>query len=193
MARLFISYKRDEQDYAFALRHWLMEAEGWPDDDIFIDRTKLRAGNRWADLIFAEAEAAEVMLFLASEASLHPDSFCYRELRCARGVTLAMTIKGINPRDERLKRALPHGAAARQIASLDQQPTEPFAFVSPIDNTHGSANLNRRQVESLAQTFRELGVVPNSFSWTPTEAGPYPGLRPLQEGDEVLENHGICR
>jgi hypothetical protein len=186
MARLFISYKREEQDHAFALRQWLMDAQGWADEEIFVDRTKLEAGDAWADMIFAQAEAAEVMLFLASEASLHPDSFCYCELRRAKGVTLAVTIKGVSPDDKRLHRALPYGASMRQIAALDQQPTDPFPFVSPIDNTHGSVNLNRRQVESLGDTLRDLGVAPNSFLWQAKPEGPYPGLAALQEGDEAI-------
>ena len=56
MARLFISYKREEQDYAFALRQWLIDQQGWSDDDIFVDRAKLRGGDEWADTIFTQAE-----------------------------------------------------------------------------------------------------------------------------------------
>jgi hypothetical protein len=186
MARLFISYKRQEKDYAFALREWLIKERDWGDEDIFVDRTKLEAGDAWAEMIFAEAEAAEVMLFLASEASLHPDSFCYRELRRANGVTLTVTIEGVNPDDVRLHRVLPYGATARQIAALDQQPTDPFPFVSPVDNTQSSVNLNRRQVESIGDTLRDLGIAPNSFEWQAKPDGPYPGLAEMQEGDKAI-------
>lgn len=55
MARLFISDKREKQDDAFALRQWLIDAQGW------------------ADMIVREAESAEAMLFLASEASPQPE------------------------------------------------------------------------------------------------------------------------
>ena len=186
LARLFVSYKREEQDYAFAIREWLIGKHGWLPEDIFVDLDYLRAGTDWAEKLFAEAERAQAMLFLASEASLEPESFCYRELRAARGTILAVTIKGLAISDERLARALPQKALARQIAALDQQPTVGFDFISLTDGRTGTIALNRTQVESIAETLRELGVAPNSFKWAPSDAGPYPGLRPLMEGDEAV-------
>ena len=186
MARLFISYKREEQAHAFALRQWLVDKQDWPSDEVFVDREKLHAGDSWANKIFREAEACEAMLFIASEASLRPDSFCYKELQRARGVTIAVTIGGLRPEDERLRSALPHGADARQITALDGQPTDAFSFVSPVDGTHGAIALNRAQVESIGQTLRDLGIAPNSFTWKVTDEGPYRGLGALQEGDEAL-------
>jgi TIR domain len=185
MARLFISYKREEQAYAFALRQWLIDKQDWPSDEVFVDRDKLHAGDAWVERIFREAEACEAMLFLASEASLKPESFCYRELQRARGVTIAVTLGGLKPEDGRLRSALPHGADARQIAALDQQPTDAFSYVSPIDGSHGAIALNSMQVESIGQTLRDLGVAPNSFTWKANPDGPYRGLGALQEGDEA--------
>jgi hypothetical protein len=124
MSRLFISYKREEQAYAFALRQWLIDAQDWSPHEIFVDLDKLHAGDTWAGMIFREAEACEAMLFLASELSLRPDSFCYKELQRARGVTIAVTLGGLSPDDERLRSALPHGADARQITALDGQPQQ---------------------------------------------------------------------
>ena len=186
MARLFISYKREEQAYAFALRQWLIEEQDWPPHEVFVDRDKLHAGDAWVAKIFSEAEACEAMLFLASEASLRPDSFCYKELQHARGVTIVVTLGGLAPEDERLQSSLPYGADARQITALDGQPTDAYSFVSPIDGTHGAIALNRTQVESIAQTLRDLGIAPNSFTWKVTPEGPYRGLGALQEGDEAL-------
>ena len=48
MARLFISYKREEQAFAFAIRQWLIDRQDWPPDEVFVDRDKLRAGDEWA-------------------------------------------------------------------------------------------------------------------------------------------------
>ena len=186
MARLFISYKRQEQAYAFALRQWLIDKQDWPPHEVFVDRSELHAGDSWANKIFREAEACEAMLFLASEASLKPDSFCYKELQRARGVTIAVTLGGLSPEDERLRSALPHGADARQITALDGQPTDAFSYVSPVNGTHGAIALNRAQVESIGQTLRDLGIAPNSFTWKATPEGPYRGLGALQEGDEAL-------
>jgi hypothetical protein len=36
-----------------------MGAQGWTDENIFVDRTRLKAGDAWADMIFAEVEAAD--------------------------------------------------------------------------------------------------------------------------------------
>src|SRR5262249_25043977 len=83
-------------------------------------------------------------------------------------------------------RAVRHGRGSRRTRTLDKAPTEPFRFVSPITNADGSAQLNAGEVGSIGRILRDLGIAPNSFSWTPTEAGPYPGLRPLMEGEEAL-------
>jgi hypothetical protein len=77
LARLFISYKRQEQNYAFAVRQWLIDAQGWSAEDIFVDVGHLTAGVEWERKLLAEAETAEAMLFLASKASLDIRSFCY--------------------------------------------------------------------------------------------------------------------
>jgi hypothetical protein len=186
LARLFISYKREEQAYAFALRQWLMDVQGWSSEDIFVDVGHLTAGVEWEKKVLAEAEAAEAMLFLASEASLDPESFCYRELNRARGQVLAVTIKGVSFEDKRLLRAVPDRDRRRQIAALDAQPTQPFPFV--FEGRNGSAPLNAAQVESIGATLRDLGIAPDSFAWTPTtdDPYPYPGLKPLMEGKEAV-------
>lgn len=85
MARLFISYKREEQTYAFALRQWLMDVQGWAGEDIFVDVGHLHAGVDWEVRLLAKAKAAEAMLFLTSDLSLDIRSFCYRELQHASG------------------------------------------------------------------------------------------------------------
>jgi hypothetical protein len=87
--------------------------------------------------------------------------------------------------NERLRRAIPIRAWSRQITALDTEPTRAFPFISPIDNTNGSVRLNAREVENIGRVLRDLGIAPNSFSWKPDAAGPYPGLRPLMEGDEA--------
>ncbi|MBU6303602.1 MAG: hypothetical protein KGS60_18810 [Verrucomicrobia bacterium] len=172
--------------YAYAVRHWLISEQGWTGNDIFVDASHLHNGVEWERKLFAEAEAAEVMLFLASDDSLDRRSFCYKELQRAKGQILAVTIRGISFSDDRLDDVLPEFAKTRQVTALDQEPTEEFPFVSPVDQTTGSIPLNRTRMEGIGLTLRELGVAPNSFAWNPSPAGPFPGLRPLQEGDEAV-------
>jgi hypothetical protein len=189
VARLFICYAREDQSYAFAIRQWLIGEQHWRAEDIFVDVDRdhnMPVGIEWKRTLLEQAEAAEVMLFLASEHSLKPESFCRQELKHARGQILVVTIGGIQFDDPRLLEVIPDRARSRQITALDREPTRPFPFVSPFNNTNSSAQLNAREVENIGQILRDLGVAPNSFSWTPTAAGPYPGLRPLKEGDEAL-------
>ena len=186
MSRLFISYKSEEQNYAFAVRQWLMDEQGWSSEDIFVDVDHLRAGEQWEQKLLAEAKAAQAVLFIASRASTDPRSFCYRELQASEGHVLAVTIGGLEAGDPALIKALPNRARSGQVTPLDRQPTTPVAFVSPKDNTNGSANLNIEELDSIASTLRDLGIAPDSFHWQFNPEGPYPGLKALQEGDEAV-------
>ena len=189
-SRLFISYKRTEHEHAvaFAVRQWLIDSQGWSGDDIFVDLDNLHAGMDWEEALLAHAEAAQAMLYLASDASVEENSFCRREVGHAKGTIITVTLGGLSPADPRLANILTYKAKALQIAPLDQQPTEPFKFIALNTNKTGSADLNPRQLQSIATTLRNIGVAPNAFTWTPSPASPYPypGLRPLQEGDEAL-------
>jgi hypothetical protein len=186
LARLFISYKREEQSYAFAVRQWLIDVQGWRSESIFVDVDQILTGDPWKQKLLKEAKGAEAMLFLASDLSLNVNSFCYEELQHATGQILVATIGGVQPGDDRLQRAIPNHAKSRHIGALDREPTEPFRIVSPRNNINGSAQLNPREVENIGRTLRDLGIAPDSFLWTRTDDGPYPGLRPLNEGDEAL-------
>jgi len=188
MARLFISYNHRDRAAAFALRQWLIERQEWSGHEIFVDAEDLTAGVEWHPKLLAEAESSEVMLFLASGHSLHVDSFCYTELQSAKGQILVVTLGGVTPDDPRFDKALARhpSAKARQITPLDVEPVEDFAYEAIGRYPAGSAALNRKCVESIGNMLRELGVAPNSFSWTPKDEGPFPGLRLLMEGDEAI-------
>ena len=186
MARLFISYKREERDYAFALRQWLIDERSWLPRDIFVDVDHIHSGEKWERKILGEAEAAEVMIFLASPRSTAETSFCRREVSHAGGTILVATIDGLSPNDPELLKMLPPRALDHQIASLDQAPVEAVHFISPQDESEGSRGLNRKQIDSLGETLRTLGVAPDSFQWRYDPAGPYPGLRALREGEEAV-------
>ena len=90
MSRLFVSYNRKDVSYASAVREWLTKEQSWAGEDVFFYASHLHTGVEWEKKLLAEAEAAEVMLFLASEHSLNIDSFCYRELKHATGQIIAV-------------------------------------------------------------------------------------------------------
>jgi len=188
MARLFISYNHQDHAAAFALRQWLIKEQEWPRHEIFVDADGLTAGVEWHPRLIAEAEGAQVMIFLASPRSLHIKSFCYREVRSAKGEILVVTLGGIGPDDPDLASALSghRGAGERQITALDQEPTEEFSYDKIGKYPPGSARFDPRCLQSLATELRKIGVAPNSFAWVPVPEGPFPGLRPLEEGDEAI-------
>ena len=70
LSRLFISHSSKNDDWAIALRDWLVR-EGWSgEDDIFLDHDFERwiaAGQRWAHALEDAATRCEAVLFLVSE------------------------------------------------------------------------------------------------------------------------------
>jgi hypothetical protein len=69
LPRLFISHSSRNDDWAIALRDWLVR-EGWSGpDDIFLDLDPdhgLSAGERWARALEDAATRCEAVLFLVS-------------------------------------------------------------------------------------------------------------------------------
>ena len=70
MSRIFISHSSRNDDWAIALRDWLV-TEGWTrPDDIFLDLDPERgiaAGQRWQQAFAEAATRCEAVLFVVSE------------------------------------------------------------------------------------------------------------------------------
>src|SRR5258705_2553485 len=70
LSRLFISHSSKNDDWAIALKNWLVR-EGWSSqDDIFLDLDPERgiaAGQRWAKALEDAATRCEAVLFVVSE------------------------------------------------------------------------------------------------------------------------------
>ena len=70
MSRLFICHSGHNDDWALALRDWLMR-EGWSgENDIFLDIDSQRgiaAGEKWVKALEDAATRCEAVLFLVSE------------------------------------------------------------------------------------------------------------------------------
>ena len=85
MPRLFISHSSKNNDWAIALKDWLL-IEGWNrPDDIFLDLDPERgvaAGERWAQALQEAATRCEAVLFLVSEAWL-ASRWCVDEYQLA--------------------------------------------------------------------------------------------------------------
>ena len=131
MSRLFISHSERNDDWAIALRDWLVR-EGWSgENDIFLDLDPERgiaAGERWAQALEDAATRCEAVLFLVSEAWLG-SKWCLDEYQLAKQLNkklFALLIDDVastvcpagSPRNGRSSpqgracRAFPHRASA---------------------------------------------------------------------------------
>ena len=118
-------------DWAIALRDWLVR-EGWSgEDDIFLDLDPARgivAGQRWAKALEEAATRCEAVLFLVSEDWL-ASKWCGDEYQLASQLNkklFALLIDDI-PLDR-----LPGGLAAQwQVVRLRGEPAERFLTVHP--------------------------------------------------------------
>ena len=78
--RLFLSYPSEERDCAERLR-LALEAEG---HDVFQDRSDLRSGESFHEPLRAAMQAADLLVFLVTPASVAPGSYCRSELAVAQ-------------------------------------------------------------------------------------------------------------
>lgn len=104
MSRLFISHSSRNDDWAIALRDWLVR-EGWSgDNDIFLDLDPERgivAGQRWARALEEAATRCEAVLYLVSEDWL-ASKWCWDEYQLAKELNkklFALLIDGSRWRD----------------------------------------------------------------------------------------------
>src|SRR5262245_15068516 len=123
LSRLFISHSSGNDDWAIALRDWLIR-EGWSgENDIFLDLDPERgiaAGQRWARALEDAATRCEAVLFLVSEVWL-ASNWCWDEYQLANRLNkklFALLIDDI-PLDR-----LPGGQW--QVVHLKGEPAERF-------------------------------------------------------------------
>ena len=120
MTRLFISHSSKNNVEALAFRRWLM-ANGWSEEDIFIDLHGIGAGERWRDTLRKANASCEAVILLASPHSLDSKE-CQREMNLAEDLgkeIIVAVLKGLTKDDTHLARY-----ADRQFVDLSAQPTE---------------------------------------------------------------------
>ncbi|MGA7449722.1 MAG: toll/interleukin-1 receptor domain-containing protein, partial [Rhodoplanes sp.] len=69
MPRLFISHSGVDNVAALAFQRWLI-ANGWSEEDVFIDLHGIGAGERWRDTLRKANASCEAVILLASPDSL---------------------------------------------------------------------------------------------------------------------------
>ena len=84
MPRLFISHSSKDNVEALAFRRWLV-ANGWAENDVFIDLHGIGAGERWRERLRKANAACEAVVLLASPNSLGSVE-CEKELELAEAL-----------------------------------------------------------------------------------------------------------
>jgi hypothetical protein len=177
LSRLFISHSSKNDDFAIALKDWLIR-DGWSGpDDIFLDLDPERgiaAGQRWVHTLEDAATRCEAVLFLVSEDWL-ASKWCADEYQLANRLNKKLFALLI---DDIAHERLPGGLTAQwQMVRLRGEPAERFLTVHP---------LTQFAPRSLAQA-EPLGCVSpsgQSRGGTPEGVLPLPFPPPLAGEDE---------
>jgi conflict system STAND superfamily ATPase/TIR domain-containing protein len=186
LSRLFISHSSRNDDWALALRTWLIQ-EGWSgENDIFLDLDPERglvAGERWARALEDAATRCEAVLFLVSEVWL-ASKWCGDEYQLAKGLNkklFALLIEDIS-----LDR-LPGGLTAQwQVVHLKGDPAERFLTVHPRTQYQSPVHIAEAALKSLKRGLTKAGIAPETFDLQPDARGPF-GWRAPYRGLEALE------
>ncbi|MFM9943035.1 MAG: SUMF1/EgtB/PvdO family nonheme iron enzyme, partial [Hyphomicrobiaceae bacterium] len=184
MPRLFISHSSVDNVAALAFQRWLI-ANGWDQEDVFIDLHGIGAGERWRDTLRKANAACEAVILLASPDSLDSKE-CQREINLAEDLgkpILVVILRDLINDDARLARF-----ADTQFVNLSAEPLErmePFEHLAQVHRV----SFNLAALLSIKRSLEARGIAPGSFAWAPrklpdgTLAGPYPGLAAFSEDD----------
>ncbi len=192
MSCLFISHSSRNDDWAIALRDWLV-AGGWSGpDDIFLDLDPERgiaAGQRWQQAFADAATRCEAVLFLVSAEWLG-SRWCHDEYQLANKYNkklFALLIEDC-PLDR-----LPGGLTAEwQVVRLTGEPAERFVAVHPHTKQQWPVHMAKAGLAQLKSGLQKAGIGPENFDLQRDERGafgwrsPYRGLEALEPEDAAV-------
>ena len=186
MSRIFISHSSKNDDWAIALKDWLVH-EGWSGpDDIFLDLDPDRgisAGQRWAHALEDAATRCEAVLFIVSNEWLG-SKWCADEYQLAN--KLNKKLFALLTDDIALDQ-LPGGLAAQwQIVRLKGEPAERFVTVHPLTQRQSPVHIAQAGLKSLKRGLEKAGIGPETFELQQDADGPF-GWRAPYRGLEALE------
>ncbi len=158
MCRLFISHSSCNDDWAIALRDWLV-AEGWSGrDDIFLDLDPERgiaAGQKWQHAFAGAATRCEAVLFIVSTEWL-ASRWCHDEYQLANKYNKKLFALLI---DDCPLEGLPGGLTAQwQIVRLKGEPAERFIAVHPYTQQQWPVHLAKAGLAQLNSGLRKAGA-----------------------------------
>lgn len=192
MPRIFISHSSQNDDWAIALKDWLV-GEGWSGpDDLFLDLDPDRgiaAGQRWENAFRDAATRCEAVLFLVSEQWIS-SKWCVDEYQLAHKLNkklFALTIDNVE-----LDR-LPSGLTTQwQIVRLKGEPAERFLTVHPLTGIQSPVHIAEAGLKSLRRGLEKAGIGTASFELQPDGdeptgwRAPYRGLEALEPEDAAV-------
>jgi hypothetical protein len=173
LSRLFISHSSKNDDWAIALKDWLVR-QGWSGpDDIFLDLDPDRgiaAGEKWVRALEDAATRCEAVLFVVSEEWL-ASKWCGDEYQLVNRLNKKLFALLIG--DVALDR-LPGGLTAQwQIVPLKGEPAERFLTVHPLTQHQSPVHIAEAGLTSLKRGLDKAGIGAETFELQPDPNGPF--------------------
>jgi formylglycine-generating enzyme required for sulfatase activity len=192
MSSIFISHSSNNDDWAIALRDWLV-VEGWSGpDNIFLDLDPERgiaAGQKWQNAFADAATRCEAVLFLVSAEWLG-SRWCHDEYQLANKYNKKLFALLID--DCPLDR-LPGGLTSQwQVVRLTGDPAERFIAVHPHSHQQWPVHMAKAGLAQLKRGLQKAGIGPENFDLQREQNGPfgwrspYPGLEALEPEDAAV-------
>jgi hypothetical protein len=181
LPRLFISHSSKDNVVAVAFKQWL-GANGWAEEDTFLDLDGLGAGERWKEALHKANARCEAVILLASPHSLASPE-CIAEVRKAEDFgkeIIVVLLKDAHFDDRRLD-----AYKERQIVHIEAEPQahiEAIAYRGECFDVRFNADALARIKDYLIKR----GIAPEHFAWPPKDrpyAEPFPGLAAFTEDD----------
>jgi WD40 repeat protein len=186
VSRLFLSHSSKNDDWAIALRDWLVRERWSAEADIFLDLDPDRgivAGEKWRNALEEAATRCEAVLFLVSEAWL-ASKWCWDEFQLAKERNkklFALLIENVP------LQTLPNGLTAEwQVVPLLGEPSERFVAVHPHTQQQFPVHIAKSGLARLKRGLEKAGLRAETFELQPDPAGPF-GWRAVYRGLEALE------
>jgi len=181
LSRLFISHSSKDNVFALAFKQWL-GANGWPDEDVFLDLDAIGAGERWKDALRKANARCEAVILLASPGSLSSLE-CLAEVRKAEDFgkeIIVVLLRDIQLEDHRLD-----SYRERQIVDLSAPPQSHVQVVN-YRGEQSEVHFNAGALAHVKDYLVKCGITPDRFAWPPRDrpdAEPFPGLSAFTEDD----------
>jgi hypothetical protein len=158
LSKLFVSHSSHNDDWAIALKDWLVR-EGWSGErDIFLDLDPERgipAGQRWLRELEDAATRCEAVLFLVSDDWL-ASKMCNDEYQLASKLDKKLFALLIG--DIALNR-LPGGLTAQwQVVRLTGEPAERFVAIHPHTRQEAPVHISEAGLKSLKRGLEKAGI-----------------------------------